>query len=121
MRWNHGLFCSLDLVVQKLTLFFVLHSCHLGKSIIYDTVSNSSWAVDVRTHGIVAVIERVLSDPWPPSVEIGREVPEAIYEEDCVVSSKCQNLAIFILIAFSFFFRNVIHGNGARILRRRRR
>ncbi|KAJ3720828.1 alpha/beta-hydrolase [Lentinula guzmanii] len=58
--------------------------CHLGKSIIYDTVSNSSWSVDVRTHGIVAVIEKVLSDPWPPSVEIGREVPEAIYEEDCV-------------------------------------
>ncbi|KAJ4477345.1 alpha/beta-hydrolase [Lentinula aciculospora] len=58
--------------------------CHLGKSIIYDTVSNSSWAVDVRTHGIVAVIEKVLSDPWPPSVEVGREVPEAVYEEDCV-------------------------------------
>ncbi|KAJ3810694.1 alpha/beta-hydrolase [Lentinula aff. lateritia] len=58
--------------------------CHLGKSVIYDTVSNSSWAVDVRTHGIVAVIEKVLSDPWLPSVEIGREVPEAIYEEDCI-------------------------------------
>ncbi|GAW00211.1 alpha beta-hydrolase [Lentinula edodes] len=58
--------------------------CHLGKSVIYDTVSNSSWAVDVRTHGIVAVIEKVLSDPWLPSVEIGREVPEAIFEEDCI-------------------------------------
>ncbi|KAJ3874996.1 alpha/beta-hydrolase [Lentinula edodes] len=58
--------------------------CHLGNSVIYDTVSNSSWAVDVRTHGIVAVIEKVLSDPWLPSVEIGREVPEAISEEDCI-------------------------------------
>jgi lipase ATG15 len=58
--------------------------CHLGKSIIYDTVSNSSWSVNVRTHGIVAVIERILSNPWPPSEEIGREVPEAVFEEDCV-------------------------------------
>ncbi|KAJ3778084.1 alpha/beta-hydrolase [Lentinula raphanica] len=58
--------------------------CHLGKSIIYDTVSNSSWSVDVRTHGIVAVIEKILSNPWPPSVEIGREVPEAASEDDCI-------------------------------------
>ncbi|KAF5391654.1 hypothetical protein D9757_002489 [Collybiopsis confluens] len=58
--------------------------CHLGKSIIYDTVSNASWSVDVRTHGIVAVIERLLSDPWPPSEEVGREVPEAVVEKDCV-------------------------------------
>ncbi|KIK55156.1 hypothetical protein GYMLUDRAFT_48119 [Collybiopsis luxurians FD-317 M1] len=58
--------------------------CHLGKSIIFDTVSNSSWAVDIRTHTIVTVIEKILSDPWPPSVEIGREVPETIVEDDCV-------------------------------------
>ena len=61
-------------------------SCHLGKSIVYDTVSNLSWSVDVRTHGIVNVIERLLSDPWPPSVEEGREVPQANAEVDCVVS-----------------------------------
>ncbi|KAF9466596.1 alpha/beta-hydrolase [Collybia nuda] len=58
--------------------------CHLGKTIFYDTVSNLSWTVDVRTHGIVAVIEKILSEPWAPSVEIGREVPEAKPEEDCV-------------------------------------
>ncbi|KAF5339269.1 hypothetical protein D9758_013327 [Tetrapyrgos nigripes] len=58
--------------------------CHQGKSIIYDTVSNYSWAVDIRTHGIVSVIEKLLSDPWPPSEEIGRQVPEPIREEDCV-------------------------------------
>ena len=34
--------------------------CHLGKTILYDTVSNVSWSVDVRTHGIVTVIEKVL-------------------------------------------------------------
>ncbi|KDQ57262.1 hypothetical protein JAAARDRAFT_130986 [Jaapia argillacea MUCL 33604] len=59
--------------------------CHLGLSIIYDTVSNLSWGVDIRTHGIVNVIEHVLSlDPWPPSAEIGREVPLPISEGDCV-------------------------------------
>jgi lipase ATG15 len=63
--------------------------CHNGKSIVYDTVSNLSWAVDVRTHGIVNVIEQVLSKPWEPSVELGREVPEAVPEdEDCV---ECYN------------------------------
>lgn len=69
-----------------------LFRCHLGKSIVYDTVSNSSWSVDVRTHGIVNVIERLLADPWPPSVEIGREVPEAVAETDCVVSIDIVNV-----------------------------
>lgn len=58
--------------------------CHLGKSIVYDTVTNASWVVDIRTHGIVSVIERLLSDPWPASVEVGREVPEATVELDCL-------------------------------------
>ncbi|KAJ7917049.1 alpha/beta-hydrolase [Mycena leptocephala] len=58
--------------------------CHLGKSIVYDTVSNLSWGVDVRTHGIVGVIEKVLNVTWPPAAEVGREVPEALEEEDCV-------------------------------------
>ena len=60
--------------------------CHLGKSIIYDTVSALSWSVNVRNHGIVTVIENVLNNTWAPSEEIGREVPEAKVEDDCVVS-----------------------------------
>jgi len=64
---------------------FALESrCHLGKTILYDTVSNLSWSVDSRTHGIITVIEKVLNEDWIPSVEIGREVPEAVAEEDCV-------------------------------------
>ncbi|KAI0326432.1 alpha/beta-hydrolase [Cubamyces sp. BRFM 1775] len=58
--------------------------CHLGKSIVYDTVSELSWAVDIRLHTIVNVIEKLLANPWPPSVEAGREVPKAMPEEDCV-------------------------------------
>lgn len=58
--------------------------CHLGKSIVYDTVSNLSWSVDVRTHGIVNVIDNILGKPWPPADEVGREVPEPQLEVDCV-------------------------------------
>ncbi|KAJ8503022.1 hypothetical protein ONZ45_g11213 [Pleurotus djamor] len=58
--------------------------CHLGKTILYDTVSVLNWSVDVRTHGIVNIIEQLLANPWPPSVEEGREVPEAKAEDDCV-------------------------------------
>ncbi|KAG6334638.1 hypothetical protein ID866_4449 [Astraeus odoratus] len=58
--------------------------CHLGKSIVYDTVSNLSWSVDIRTHGIINVIENVLSKPWLPCEEAGREVPVPQQELDCV-------------------------------------
>ncbi|KAK2460950.1 hypothetical protein APHAL10511_007420 [Amanita phalloides] len=58
--------------------------CHLGKSIVYDTVGQLGWSANVRNHGVVALITDVLSIPWPPSEKIGREVPEAKYEEDCV-------------------------------------
>lgn len=60
--------------------------CHLGKTIVYDTVSNLSWSVDLRTHPIANMIDIVLADPWPPAEELGREVPEAVpQEDDCVV------------------------------------
>ncbi|EKM78636.1 hypothetical protein AGABI1DRAFT_41055 [Agaricus bisporus var. burnettii JB137-S8] len=59
--------------------------CHLGKTIVYDTVSNLSWSVDIRKHGIVPVIEQVLGEPWQASVEAGREVPRAVPQDDCVV------------------------------------
>ncbi|KAH9944828.1 alpha/beta-hydrolase [Amylocystis lapponica] len=55
--------------------------CHLGTSIVYDTVTNLSWAVDIRTHTVVNVIDKILSQPWAASEEIGREVPEAKFEE----------------------------------------
>ncbi|EIM89998.1 alpha/beta-hydrolase [Stereum hirsutum FP-91666 SS1] len=56
--------------------------CHLGKSIVYDTVGQLGWRVDVRTHPIKQVITRVieLEESW----EDGREVPVAREEVDCV-------------------------------------
>ncbi|THH05861.1 hypothetical protein EW145_g4489 [Phellinidium pouzarii] len=58
--------------------------CHLGKSVVYDTISNLSWSSDIRTHTIKTVIEKLLSVPWPPSVEVGRDVPEAVAEDGCI-------------------------------------
>ncbi|EJD06840.1 alpha/beta-hydrolase [Fomitiporia mediterranea MF3/22] len=68
--------------------------CHLGESIIYDTISNLSWASDVRTHTIATVIEKLLSAPWAPAVEQGREVPAPEIDEDCVVS--CCGIFVFV-------------------------
>ena len=54
---------------------------------MYDTVSNLSWSVDLRTHPIANMIEKILADPWPPAEELGREVPEAVpQDDDCIVS-----------------------------------
>ncbi|KAH8831375.1 alpha/beta-hydrolase [Flagelloscypha sp. PMI_526] len=58
--------------------------CHTGVTIVYDTIQNLSWSSDVRTHTIGTIIERLLSEPWAPSEEIGREVPEPTPQDDCV-------------------------------------
>ncbi|KAI0288839.1 Alpha/Beta hydrolase protein [Russula brevipes] len=58
--------------------------CHFGNIIEYDTVSNLSWSVDVRTHAIAQMIEKVLSQPWAAAVELGREVPPLKRQDDCV-------------------------------------
>ena len=60
-------------------------SCHLGKSIVYDTVSELGWSVSVRYHGILSVINDILGNPWRTSEEVGKETPEATADEDCVV------------------------------------
>ncbi|KAF5387003.1 hypothetical protein D9615_001572 [Tricholomella constricta] len=57
--------------------------CHLGKSIVFDTVQKLGWKVDVRRHIIRQVITKVLEIEdveW----EEGREVPLARVEEHCV-------------------------------------
>lgn len=57
--------------------------CHLGKVIRYDTVTHLKWSVDVRTHSIVQIIERLLSEDW--TQEEGRVVPEAkADDDDCI-------------------------------------
>jgi lipase ATG15 len=65
----------------------ILPSCHLGDIIEYDTVSNKSWSVDLRTHAIARVVDKLLSEPWPPAEESGREVPALKRQDDCLVCS----------------------------------
>lgn len=64
----------------------MLDSCHLGNIIEYDTVTNLSWSVDVRTHAIAQLVDKVLSEPWAAAEELGREVPPMKRQDDCVVS-----------------------------------
>ena len=73
--------------------------CHLGKSIVFDTVGRLGWAVDVRHHPIKEVVTKVLgadigwgdedSDEGPSHGGVRdknkRNVPKAIIEEGCVV------------------------------------
>jgi len=53
--------------------------CHLGQSIIFDTVEELGWAVDVRTHIIKAVVHRLLEgDHWwtdPDGIGDGDKIP----------------------------------------------
>lgn len=59
--------------------------CHLGKSIIYDTIDKFHWRTNVRHHPIREIITKVLEEEgeW----EGGRAVPVARTEDDCVVST----------------------------------
>ncbi|KII88294.1 hypothetical protein PLICRDRAFT_41455 [Plicaturopsis crispa FD-325 SS-3] len=58
--------------------------CHLGKSIVYDTVGLLGWRVDVRKHVIKEVIKNVVEGEVEGGWEDGRDVPLAKEEEDCV-------------------------------------
>ncbi|KAK9900904.1 alpha/beta-hydrolase [Cystobasidium minutum MCA 4210] len=44
---------------------FALESkCHTGQTIIYDAVGKLGWSVDIRTHRIGTIIERLLIPDW---------------------------------------------------------
>lgn len=78
----------IDLCIGRplMHVFFVLSSCHFGNIIEYDTVTNLSWSVDVRTHAIAQMVDKVLSEPWAAANELGLEVPPLKRQDDCVVS-----------------------------------
>lgn len=44
---------------------FALESkCHVGQTVLYDTVGRLNWGVDLRTHSIKGIIENVLKEDW---------------------------------------------------------
>lgn len=65
--------------------------CHMGNSIIYDTVTKWNWSVDVRTHPIKVVIDKLLEVDWNDPlgngsvVSNGTAVPVGKPEAECVV------------------------------------
>jgi len=84
MQWNQCVLCIISPSQSLKTDSSTARRCHTGKTIVYDTVSNLSWSVDIRSHGIVNVIEKVLGEPWLPSLDIGREVPEPVPQDNCI-------------------------------------
>ena len=81
--------------------------CHLGQSIVFDSVQKLRWKVDVRKHIIRTVVHDVLEgdvwwgddneeeyeEPAERAVEYSKiearrnAVPKPIIEADCIVSS----------------------------------
>ncbi|KAJ6502398.1 alpha/beta-hydrolase [Mycena sanguinolenta] len=57
--------------------------CHLGKSIIFDTINKLGWRVDVRKHPIKEIITKVI-EAEDVEWEEGRNVPLARADPDCV-------------------------------------
>ncbi|KAH9981326.1 Alpha/Beta hydrolase protein [Lactifluus volemus] len=57
--------------------------CHLGKSIVYDTVGKLGWRVSVKNHPIKSLILSVLERDEKWGVE-DRDVPLAVEEVDCI-------------------------------------
>ncbi|KAF8447897.1 alpha/beta-hydrolase [Boletus edulis BED1] len=61
--------------------------CHLGQTIVYDTVTRLGWHADVRKHPIKELVLNVLDleGPWPDAQDsIKREVPTPREEVGCV-------------------------------------
>ena len=65
--------------------------CHLGRKRVYDTVTRYGWSVDVRTHRIGIIIDKLLAEDWDKPGDDGspgREVPELTWDdEECDVGA----------------------------------
>lgn len=67
----------------------------------YDTVSKLHWNVDVRTHGIAVVVDKLLSADWEEDDEEdgGKKkggVPDLTEETDCAVRVFVRSFPIFL-------------------------
>jgi hypothetical protein len=80
--------------------------CHLGRVIVYDTVTKRGWRVHIVNHAIDVIIQAVLHEDWDP--DNGLEVPAIGGEEDCVVSFWCISVRP---VPDGDFFRIVSIGN----------
>ncbi|CAO3666491.1 unnamed protein product [Rhizopus stolonifer] len=51
--------------------------CHTGKTCVWDTVKNNGWGVDIKSHRIKELIEKILMNPQ------GFPLPDCIEETGC--------------------------------------
>ncbi|EJF66096.1 alpha/beta-hydrolase [Dichomitus squalens LYAD-421 SS1] len=58
--------------------------CHLGRSIVYDTVGKLGWRVDIRKHVIKEVITHVIEAEPEGGWDDDNEVPVAKAEDECL-------------------------------------
>src|ERR1700761_7708185 len=51
--------------------------CHLGQVVLYDTVKELGWSVDIRNHGIKLVVDKLLADDsqWATKAKESQGVP----------------------------------------------
>ncbi|KAI8072271.1 Alpha/Beta hydrolase protein [Gongronella butleri] len=66
--------------------FAIETRCHTGKTCVWDTVKDKGWRVDIRSHRIGDVIEKILKQPD----EFG--LPECKVEDNC---TDCVNWTFF--------------------------
>jgi putative lipase involved disintegration of autophagic bodies len=59
--------------------------CHLGKVIVYDTITKFGWSLRLKHHPIAVMIGQILSENWESELG-GRQVPEPVAQSDCIVS-----------------------------------
>ena len=77
--------------------------CHLGKVLRYDTVSKLKWGVDIRTHPISVVVDKLLAEDWedetaaPEDGESTSGVPALQEEKDCSVRHPTRSPLISML------------------------
>lgn len=56
--------CTGALSTCNLVGFALESKCHTGQTIVYDAVGKLGWSVDIRTHRIGVIIERLLVPDW---------------------------------------------------------
>ncbi|KAG8804256.1 putative lipase atg15 [Serendipita sp. 399] len=76
----HGVCTGVRSLCTKAGFALEAH-CHLGKTIVYDTISKYGWSLSVTHHPIAVMIGKVLADEWD---EDGFAVPQAWPQLDCV-------------------------------------
>ncbi|CAG7846312.1 Putative lipase ATG15; AltName: Full=Autophagy-related protein 15 [Serendipita indica DSM 11827] len=55
--------------------------CHLGRTIVYDTITKFKWSQALIHHPIAVMIGKILAEDWDAD---GLAVPEAIPQTECV-------------------------------------